>query len=339
MRTVKHFSLDRINGTEIRTIADVEEGVLALMEREETVIRRFKQAGLWRHRRVMLFVMEDLQPLVRQVQARPGMTAERIAAIQDQPATVLYDLKAPDECSVFVNRQAAERAGYWRDLAAMEGLLAHEHAHPAAENDTVRASRHLQLDVTGQDGGRLTPVVRDLARKLSLYAPRELFANETALRAGCGDALLHLDERLINDAARSLAGRAALLNQVSEAVSRQALTQADADALLLAGDLQMCLPLAIEVAPFNRARIIPAVELLKGILASALFPALGPRVEATFGALCDAYAALSPNLGAGALAEWCRGVVDVLARALGTTGYSLCYEIQQSATRDLVERP
>ena len=137
---------------------------------------------------------------------------------------MLYDLGSLDECSVYINRQAAERAGYWHDLLAMQGLLVHEHAHPVAENDTVRASRQLKLDVIGAVDARLDHVMIDLARVLSLYAPRELFANETALRAGFGEVMQHLVQRLITDASRSLAGRVTLLQQLGDAVSRQAIT-------------------------------------------------------------------------------------------------------------------
>ena len=329
MRNVKHFSLDRINGTELRTIADVDDGVIQLMQREETVIRKYAQAKLWKHRRVMLFILQDLSPLMRQVQSKPGMSASRIADIQNQPATVLYDLKSLDECSVYVNRQASERAGYWHDLTAMEGLLVHEHAHPVAENNTVRASRHVSLELRGEGDERLKRVLNDLARILSLYAPRELFANETALRAGFGDVMLHLNQRLITDASRSLAGRATMLSQLGDAVSRQAMTQDAASILLLAGDLQMCLPLAIEVAPFHRAGQAQLAQELENILTTALFPALGPHVERTYRALCDTYTALSPNLTSGGLVNWCKGIMQIIADSLAQSGYLLQYDLRE----------
>jgi hypothetical protein len=327
MRPVKHFSLDRINGTELRTIADVDDGVIQLMQCEETVIRKYEQARLWRHRRVMFFILHDLQPLMRQVQSRPGMTASRIADIQNQPATVLYDLKSLDECSVYVNRQASERAGYWHDLTAMQGLLVHEHAHPVAENDTVRASRQLSLELTGEGDERLDHVMNDLARMLSLYAPRELFANETALRAGFGDVMLHLDQRLITDASHSLSGRATLLQQLGDAVSRQVMTQATAKVLLLAGDLQMCLPLAIEVAPFYRAESRQFAHQLDTLLTTTLFPALGPQVEHTYRALCNAYIGLSPDQTVDALTKWCTSVLAIIADSLAQSGYALQFRL------------
>jgi hypothetical protein len=304
-------------------------GVIQLMQCEETVIRKYEQAGLWRHQRVMFFVLRDLQPLMRQVQQKPGMTPGRIADIQNQPATVLYDLKSLSECSVYINRQASERAGYWHDLVAMQGLLVHEHAHPVAENDTVRASRRLNLELTGAGDERLDRVMTDLARVLSLYAPRELFANETALRAGFGDVMLHLDQRLITDASRSLAGRATLLHQLGDAVSRQAITQTAAKVLLLAGDMQMCLPLAIEVAPFYRAGANQLARQLETLLTTTLCPALGLRVERTYRALCDAYINLSSNQTADTLMNWCSSVLTIVADSLTESGYVLQFRLQK----------
>ena len=40
-RTVKHFSLHRIAGTELRVVADVEDGVLPVIQVEEVVIRGY----------------------------------------------------------------------------------------------------------------------------------------------------------------------------------------------------------------------------------------------------------------------------------------------------------
>ena len=331
MRTVTHFSLHRINGTELRTIADVDDGVIQLMQREENVIRGYARAKLWRHRRVMLFVMRDLDPLMRQVQTRPGFTRDRIAAIQDQPATVLYDLKALDECSVYVNRAASERAGYWDDPLTMEGLLAHEHAHPIAENDTVRASRQIQLDITTAPGDPLGNVLTVLGQQLGLYAPREIFANETALRAGFVEAMAHLNQRLIRDAAAGIPGRAILVHRLEEAVVHKAMRQEASAAVLLAGDLQMCLPLAIEVAPFYRCGLAAQGAQLESVLQTGLFPMLTPmsaRVESAYGALRDAYVNLPATLTAPALIDWCTEIMQTLVESLATVDYSLKYALR-----------
>ncbi|MDO9065990.1 MAG: hypothetical protein Q7U96_02780, partial [Chloroflexota bacterium] len=73
-RTIKHFSLHRIAGTELRVVADVEEGTLPVVQAEETVLRRYVQREAWPHRWVTLFILQDLQPLVRQLTHTPTST-------------------------------------------------------------------------------------------------------------------------------------------------------------------------------------------------------------------------------------------------------------------------
>ena len=137
-RTVKHLSLHRIAGIELRVVADVEEGVIPIVEIEEAVIRQYVQwvQPPWPHRSVNLFVLEDLQPLVHQLQQPPATGAfqptetgdETIPALWwDVPVVNVYDLADLTTCNVFVNRQVMVREGYWDDALAIQGLLAHEH--------------------------------------------------------------------------------------------------------------------------------------------------------------------------------------------------------------------
>ena len=84
----------------------------------------------------------------------------------------------------------------WSDALALRALLAHEHAHPLAENETVRAARELSVEVDGGEPGVAggdRRVLHLLADRLCVHAPQEVFANEIAIRAGFGDALFHLD--------------------------------------------------------------------------------------------------------------------------------------------------
>ena len=120
---------------------------------------------------------------------------------------------------------------------------------------------------------------------------------------------------------------AALLRQIEDATSRQAMSQTSAAAVLLAGDLQMCLPLAIEVAPFYRVGQDNMARELESVLKSAMFPLLGPQVEQAYLALRAAYVSLAPDLNATALAAWCDSVGGVLAASLAQAGYTLQYRI------------
>ena len=157
MRTVKHFSLHRIVETELRVVSDVEAGVLPVIQVEEAVIRDYARREVWPHRWVTLFVLQDLQPLVRQLTPSPALPLPGggnslppggAAALEHRPVVNVYDLADPAGCYIFVNRKAMMKEGYWDDALAIQGLLAHEHAHPLAENEATRSSRCLHMELS-----------------------------------------------------------------------------------------------------------------------------------------------------------------------------------------------
>jgi len=382
-RTVKHFSLHRIAGVELRVVADVEDGVLLVIQVEEAVIRgyacqetRFLQENgfltrPWPHRWVTLFVLQDLQPLVRQLRPseREAGGVEReanaphstlhdprtlppggAAALNHRPVVNVYDLADPAGCHVFVNRQAMVKEGYWDDALAIQGLLAHEHAHPLAENETTRSSRCLQVELLIADGSqrplsighrpsaisyqpKVHRLLTLLADKLCLYAPRELFANEITIRSGFGEALLHLDRCTIAHASYGVAGRGELLRQLQQEVTQGNLTPTAAEVLLLIGDLKGYLDLALEVAPFYRAGKESDAQKLEAALEMAIFPHLEPQVGRAYTALRQQYIALRADLTPAELTAWGEGVLDVLAKALVEKGLALQYRLQMADSR------
>jgi len=352
-RTVKHFSLHRIagdrpelgEGIELRVISDVETGVLPVIQVEEAVIRGYvRAAGLetcpaWPHRWVTLFIMHDLQPLVRQLRrvdypvGRASVPPGGAAALDHRPVVNVYDLADPDACQVFVNQQAMVREGYWDDPLAIRGLLAHEHAHPLAENGTTQASRQLRLDLevdSGQDlfqdqdrKSKITSLLALLADELSLNAPREIFANELTIRGGFGEALLHLDRRNVATAGRSVAGREDLVQQLQQQVAHGTLTPAAADLLLLVGDLRSTLNLVLEVAPFYRTGRESDARELETVLETAVFPHLEPQVARAYVALRQETIALCADLSLPGFVAWSEGVLRILAEALAEKGLLL----------------
>jgi hypothetical protein len=340
-RTVKHFSLHRIGETELRVVSDVESGVFPVIQAEEAVIQGYasggRNAGLppWPHRWVTLLIMQDLQPLIRQLHSATepmGALPPGGASVLDQrPVVNVYDLANPDGCHVFVNQQAMVKEGYWNDLLAVRGLLAHEHAHPLAENETTRSSRQVQLDLrfTISDFGleehntsienrksKIENLLALLADELSVYAPREIFANELTIRSAFGDALLHLDRQNVVNAAQSASGRGELRQQLQQEVSEGTLTRPAADLLLLIGDLRGFLDLALEVAPFYRTGQERDARELEAVLETAVFPYVEPQVAAAYAALRDKYTTLCADLSPSDFVAWSEGVLNILAQAL-----------------------
>jgi len=392
-RTVRHFSLHRITGarpglgegTELRVVADVENGVLPVIQVEEVVIREYARQSRWPHRWVTLFILEDLQPLIRQLRLGaapasltplgpalghpPGgelaegqaLSPESAAALEYRPVVNVYDLADLTGCNIFANRRAMVAQGYWEDPLALRGLLAHEHAHPLAENETSRASRQLQLEIqweeeepglpaqAGRRGdaetrtvtlscevrGALPPrhrvpmlqVLTSLAEKLCLYAPREIFANEVTIQSGFADGLLHLNLRNVDNAGRSVAGRDGMVQQLRQEAAQGNLTPAAADLVLLVGDLSGYLDLALEVAPFYRAGRTADASSLETVLQTTVFPHLDRLVPQAFADLREQYIDLRTDLTGPELLLWGQGVLDTLIRVSAEKGLKIAYRL------------
>ena len=349
-RTVKHLSLHRIAGIELRVVADVEEGVIPIVEVEEAVIRQYVRWGQppWPHQSVNLFVLEDLQPLVHQLQRQqatgalqPTETGDETIPVfwRDVPVVNVYDLADLATCNVFVNRQVMMREDYWGDALAVQGLLAHEHAHPLAENVTTRASRDFTLPQMALAGpaftgcsvelqDRLQRLWVGLATKLCWYAPREILANQLTITSGFDEALLYLDRRNVANACRSVLGRDELCRQLQHQVAQGHLTPTGAELVLLVGDLNSYLDLALEIAPFYRAARAGAARELEARLEQEVFSRLAPQVAQAYTALRDQYVALDINLDVSALGNWIAGILDLLAHALSEPGAQLIWKLE-----------
>ena len=338
-RTVKHFSLHRIDATELQVVSDIEVGALPVIEAEETVIRGYMQQDSWPHREVTLFILQDLEPLVRQLRAGAELPPGGAAALEYRPVVNAYDLADLTACHVFINWQVMKREGYADDPLAIQGLLAHEHAHPLAENETTRASRCLQVQLAVErlpDGRLWTQDRQDkihrllvlLAEKLCVYAPREVFANEMTIRSGFGQALLHLDERTVANAQRSLAGREDLRGQLRQEVDQGTLTSAAVALLLLIGDLRGYVDLALEVAPFCRTGRQAEARRIEMVLEDQLFPHLEPEVPGAYHKLRDQYVALEADLTPAELVAWGDQVLAGLGQTLAEKDLIVQYCLQ-----------
>lgn len=341
-RAIKHLSLHRLNGVELRVVADIEEGVLPLIEAESRVVRRLAQEARWPHRTVTLFVLSDLAPLHRQLQALGrtpvGQSEEFGADLLKRPVVNVYDLAAPAAAHVFVNREAMAAAGYWGDELAIQGLLAHEHAHPLAESAAVRQLQlKLALRLTvpwaaapqqaAEWANRAQAQLGTLARLLCLTGPRELFTNEIALAAGFVQPLLHLNRQNVRNLAAGLVYRPLLHAQLAAAVTAGHLSRVGAAALALIGDLQGHLLLAMEIAAFQRQGCQAEADGLLSQLQSDVFPSLDPAVDKLFQSLCAAYVQLSPTASPQEMREWGRKLLGLLAASLAQRSMSLTYQI------------
>ena len=351
--TIKHFELHRLEGLEWRVISDIETGVIAITTVEETVLRRFVKLPDWPHKVVTFFVLQDLASLQRQLVARSAaiqtsgakmnLPAGGIAGLAQRPIVNLYDLADPAACHVFVNHAAMQKAGYWGDERAETALLAHEHAHPMVETQTVRAARQLALTTTLTSHfilstqanvrwlGRLQDVVQSLCEHLCSYAPRELFTNSLVVAAGFEAALCHLDRITIERSALALPGREALAAGLR---TQRELTDIGRRVFLLAADLQAHLEMAFEVAAFRKEGAEACAEELEQLLRTKVFPALTVDVGRLFPRLTEAYAALGAGLSPSEFTHFVRAILMLLTETFAGYGITMTHEISATVEKE-----
>ena len=352
-RVVKHFSIHAIDDTELRVIADVEAGVISVIQVEEEVIREYRRRIDWPHRWVTLFVMQDLHPLVQQLQQTSSMLPGKADVLANRPVVNVYDLADPARCQIFMNWAVMCKEGYQEDRLAIRGLLAHEHAHPLAEGETTQASREIEISLSmehrhtllcdARDGSgeqmecrqwkadrreAIFSIVSQLAHKLCLYASRELFANELTIRNGFSEALLHLNRRNMENARSSLRGREDLQRQFHLGVKQGELTPSMASQLLLLGDLYGYLDLTFEIAPFYRAGQVPAAQELEYMLTDEVFPHLEPEILEVYLSLRERYLTLRTELTPNELLGWCESVLAILTDVFAPKGLTVHFHIQ-----------
>jgi hypothetical protein len=333
-RTVKHVELHRIGTTELRVVSDVDTGETAVVQAEEAVIRAYMQRGNWPHRLVSLFILNDLQPLARQV-ASSALPPGGAAALDTRTVINLYDLANPGACHVFVNQQMMIKEGYWEDMLAVRGLLAHEHAHPLAENATTRASRALGVDLAldqkpTEQHVRLEGLLARLVEQLCITSPREIFTNLLAITSGFDQAMLHLNQRNVANALTSMEGRTKLRERLTQDVAQGLRPAEGVGQLLLAGDLEGYCGLAMELAPFDRAGLPAAANALADVLEQELFPQLEPQFAPTFAAIRQLYADLPADMAPADLRVWCQQVAELIVGAMREQGLVLRCTVREA---------
>ena len=316
---IEYFSRCRVENTTLQVMADLQHDLDRLIREEKSVIRHYVRLGIWPHKRVNMFVLENLQPLVAQIKSATEMSSVIANDIDRRPMVNVYDAADLTECAVFVNRGALERDGVWHDDVALRALLAHEHGHPLAENATVQAARELSVEVIMESRAPTAAVgqiLHLLADRLCVHAPQEVFANEMAIRAGFGDALFHLDKNVIDKARLSVSGRSSLVQSLEQQASERKLSVDQAVALLLVGDLQAHLPFALETAPFLRAGHRQQAEALEAALIEGVLSHLDPAALPLYEKLRDHCLQLRTDLSSAEIKAWSSEALGFLADGL-----------------------
>lgn len=315
----------------------MDSGLGPFIEVEEEVVAKYAASPRWQQKAVTLFVLKDLEPLVRQLCEGAALPPGGLATLGHRPIVNVYDLDNPTACHIFVNQQAMEKEGYWGDHEAVKALLAHEHAHPLSECETTRSARRLKADLSTESTRRLFPseaedsgwqgkVDRLLALvvdKLCLYAPREVFANDATIGSSFSASLLHLDKKNVLSAAEGLRSRGTLRQMLQDEVEAGSLTPAGADLLLAIADMKGYLDLAMETASFYRQSKIAEAQELEEMLFAQVMPHLEPLVAEAYPKLRDAYTGLPDDASPEALVQLERALIGILAEVLNQKGLRL----------------
>ncbi len=307
-------------GGELLVVVDDDSGVERLITAEQRVARVYAAHGMWPHRRVNLFVFETLQPLIDQLR-RASKTlgeSEAIAAaaasgLDRKPMVQIYNLADLAQCSIFVNRSLMQRLGMWDQDQILEGLLAHEHAHPLSDNGTTRVARMLHAALAeaqsangaaSPSGGAIQQALASLAHELCVHAPHEVFANEFAVRAGFSDALFALNRMSLTDGRAGLAARAALADRLHIEVAAGRQTEDGAALLLLLASIEAHARVALETSAFARAGNLDDARALEDLLWQEALSKVESEAGTIYRQLYGSYLALKPDMDEAALLAW-----------------------------------
>jgi hypothetical protein len=366
IEAIEHVSRHCLSGGELQVVADAEKGVDALIEAEKRVTHGFLQHGGWPHKRVNLFVFQSLQPLMERMRHDNTLSAAGARELDHCPMVHVYDEDDLEECSIFVNRALMVQHGVWEDVLALEGLLAHEHAHPMADNAASRAARSLRMrlvtiDVASRKPGRAphcasgraaevgySRLVRpglavrqlvagslaNLARDLCIEAPHEVFANEYAIRAGFGAGLERLSQLSLTHGRSGMIERMGLSNRLRAEVDERRLSEQEMSVLLLAASTEAHLRVALETAPFVRAGRPDQALAVEALAEAEVFSQVEPEIGALVQSLCDSYLLLKPDMDLVSVRDWAGSaflpIIEAFARRGAAFGAEFSYPRQKA---------
>ncbi len=298
------------------------------------VIRGFQRSGGWPHAQVNVFVFESLQPLLRQIEdtfAALRKSAAFVRQLGGKPMIHIYNTANPAETDIFVSRGQMIKLGLWSDSLAVQGMLAHEHAHPLAENQCTRAARQtgvaLQVDGPPEDflPGDVETIRQALERivnELCLHAPHEIFTNELAARSGFAEALLHLNKLSLSEGREGLGERQILIEKLQAEGQAGRIGPAAPALLALLASMEAHLRVALESAGLACAGDLQRAEALDLCLEDQVLRHIEPEVGTLYRRLREHNASLSPAFTVPEVQKWMNAGFNLLAGPARKLGIS-----------------
>ncbi len=289
------------------------------------VIRGFQRSGGWPHAQVNVFVFESLQTLLRQIEeafAASHKSAAFVRQLGGKPMIHIYNTANAAETGIFVSRGQMIKLGLWSDRLAVEGMLAHEHAHPLSENLCTNAAREtsISLEVDGPpedffpaDLETIRRALERIVNELCLHAPHEIFTNELAARCGFAEALLHLNKLSLSDGREGLGERQVLVEKLRAEEQAGRIGRAAPALLVLLASMEAHLRVILESAGLARAGDLHRAGALDGDMEEQVFRHIEPELGIIYRRLREHSATLSPTFTIPEVQKWMSAAFDLLA--------------------------
>ncbi len=298
------------------------------------VIRGFQRSGAWPHAQVNVFVFESLQPLLGQIEKAFAASGKNTAFVQQlgsKPMIHIYNTANAAETDIFVSRGQMTKLGLWSDALAVQGMLAHEHAHPLAENPCTRAAREtgvvIKVDGPPQDflPADLETIRQGLERivnELCLHAPHEIFTNELAARSGFAEALLHLNTLSLSEGREGLGERKILIDKLRAEGQAGRIGPAAPTVLALLASMEAHLRVVLESAGLALAGDLHRAAALDAYMEVQVLSRIEPEVGDVYRRLRGHCASLSPKFTIPEVQNWMSAGFDLLAGPMRKLGVS-----------------
>lgn len=303
------------------------------------VIRGFQRSGGWPHAQVNVYVFESLQPLLGKIEdayAASGKSAAFVKQLGGKPMIHIYNTANSAETDIFVSRGQMIKLGLWSDQLAVQGMLAHEHAHPLAENPCTRAARKtgVALKVDGPpedfhpaDLETIRQALERIVNELCLHAPHEIFTNELAARSGFAEALLHLNKLSLSEGRGGLGERQILIEKLRVEGQAGRIGPAAPALLALLASMEAHLRFVLESAGLARAGDLHRAAELDAYMEEQVLRHIEPEVGDMYRPLREHCAALLPKFTIPEVQEWMSTAFELLAGPVRKLGISCTMQL------------
>jgi hypothetical protein len=153
-----------------------------------------------------------------------------------------------------------------------------------------------------------------------------VFANEFAIRAGFGPALLHLNRLSLGGARAGMKERIALAEGLRTLAAQGRLSEADVGLLLLTASMEAHIRMVLETAAFIRAESPEDTNSVEELLETEVFRHVEPEIRTLYRAFRQRYLQLTPDMDRDAFHRWAMASFSAMIEELARCGVHINIE-------------